>query len=148
MGFDINGLDKLQDNLKQLAQTGVDELNKGLDRINNPEAAKAAQVPEVCPKCGANLPKDKEAAVIKCAYCGSEYDNSNAKSIVDSVFDFVEKQQQISARERDKQLEIQRLKAEVKTKKRRKHGFIRFVLLMIVVFAILYYYFVMMGGTL
>lgn len=146
MGLDINGLDKLQDNLKQLAQTGVNEINKGLDRINNPDAAKT-QVPDACPKCGANLPKDKEATVIKCQYCGTEYDNSAARSIVDSVFDFVEKQQEIGAREREKQLEIQRLKAQRRAEKRRKSGFIRFILLILVVFAILYYYFVIMGGT-
>lgn len=148
MGFDIDGLDKLQDNLKQLAQTGVNELNKGLDKLNNIDGSKDKPlVPEFCPSCGAKLPIDKEAPVIKCAYCGAEYDNSATKSIVDSVFDFVEKQQQISIKEKERQLELQRLKAEKRAAKRKKSGFIKFILLIIVVFVILYYYFVIMGGT-
>lgn len=148
MNFDIDGLDKLQDNLKQLAQTGVNELNKGLDKLNNIDGSKdKPQVPENCPSCGAKLPVDKEAAVIKCEYCGAEYDNSSAKSIVDSVFDFVEKQQQISIREKERQLELQKLKAEKKAARRKKAGFIKFILLIIIVFVILYYYFVIMGGT-
>lgn len=148
--FDIEGLDELQGNLKQLAETGVKELNKGLNRLNNPQGAKTnskAKVPEVCPYCGAKLPVDSDAATIKCEYCGAEYDNSNEKSIVDSVFDFVEKQQEIGQKEREKRLEIARLKAEAKLKKRKKSGFLRFVFLLIVVFAILYYYLVIMGGT-
>lgn len=146
MNLDINGLDKLQDNLKQLAQTGVDELNKGLERINNPDAAKS-QVPDACTCCGASLPKNKEAAVIKCEYCGTEFDNSSVRSIADSVFDFVERQQEISAKERNKHLELKLKKAELKAARRKKAGFIRFILLILVVFAILYYYFVIMGGT-
>jgi len=148
MSLEIDGLDKLQENLKQLAQTGVNELNKGLERINNPEAAKEkSQVPENCPACGAKLPVDREASVIKCDYCGAEYDNSNAKSIVDSVFDFVEKQQQISIKEKERQLELERIKAEKKAARRKKSGFFRFAFLILIVFAILYYYFVILGGT-
>ena len=148
MGLEIDGLDKLSDNLKQLAQTGVNELNKGLDKLNNIDGSKdKPAVPENCPSCGAKLPIDKDAPVIKCSYCGAEYDNSSAKSIVDSVFDFVEKQQQISIKEKERQLELQRIKLEQRKERRRKTRFIRFILLILLVFVILYYYFVIMGGT-
>lgn len=153
---DIEGMDKLQENLGKLAETGVkglnkglDELNKGLNRLSNPEAVKKeSKVPEVCPYCGAKLPQDKEAEVIKCAYCGAEFDNSNEKSIVDSVFDFVEKQQQMSLKEREVRLETERIKAEKKAQKRKKSGFRRLIFLIIVVLLVVYYYINFMGGTL
>jgi len=124
MGFnlnDIEGLDKLQDGLKQVVQTGVNEINRGLDRINNPEEAKKnkeANVPDVCPYCGAKLPKDSEADVIKCEYCGAQFDNSSTGSIVDSVFDFVEKQQKIAMDAKQKDMESARVKAQLKAEKR------------------------------
>ena len=34
MGYNINGLDDLSENLKKLAEKGVSELNKELDKIN------------------------------------------------------------------------------------------------------------------
>lgn len=149
MSLDIDGLDELQDNLKQLAEKGVKELNKGLNRINNevsPEGKSA--VPEVCPYCGAKLPQGSDSPTVKCDYCGAEFDNSNAKSIVDSVFDFVEKQQQVGLEERKRHLEEMRIKAELKREKRKKHNKFRFFFIIIVIFAICYYYFVYMGGTL
>lgn len=147
--FNIEGLDELQNNLKQLASKGVKELNKELNRINNPEAAKKdSAVPDECPYCGAKLNKDSEATVIKCAYCGSQFDNSNARTIVDSVFDFVEKQQEIGIKEREARLNEARIKAEIKLKKRKKHRFFKFILLLIVCYAILYYYYNIMGGVL
>jgi len=147
MGFnlgDIEGLDKLQDGLKQAVQTGVNELNKGLEKLNNPEEAKS-NVPETCPYCGAKLPQDSELETIKCAYCGAEFDNSQAKTIVDSVFDFVEKQQQIAKEQKDKELELAKIKAQEKAAKRaarKKHAFVRnFIFLVIILLAFLYYYF-------
>jgi len=152
---DIEGLDKLQENVEKLAQAGVkglnkglDELSKGLERINNPEASEKSKVPEVCPYCGAKLPQDKEATTIKCEYCGAEFDNSNEKTIVDSVFDFVEKQQQISAQEREKKLEIERLKALKRVERKKKSFFRNIILLIIIVIAVCYYYVNYMGGTL
>lgn len=151
MGFnfnDIEGLDKLQDGIKQVVQTGVNELNKGLDYINNPDEAKKqrqANVPDVCPYCGAKLPKDSSADVIKCAYCGSEFDNSSNGSIVDSVFDFVEKQQKIAMEQKEQQIELAKAKAQQKAAKRaarRKHAFVRnVILLIIIVFFLMYYYY-------
>ena len=35
MSFDINDLDRLKGNLQNVVQRGVDELNKGLEQINN-----------------------------------------------------------------------------------------------------------------
>ena len=40
MGYNINGLDDLSENLKKLAEKGVSELNKGLDKLNNDINAK------------------------------------------------------------------------------------------------------------
>ena len=34
MGYNINGLDDPSENLKKLAEKGVSELHKGLDKIN------------------------------------------------------------------------------------------------------------------
>ena len=149
MNFDIDGLDKLQDNLKQLANTGVNQLNKSLDRINNNMNGEGkSQVPEKCPYCGASLPANSEASVIKCEYCGAEFDNSSEKTIVDSVFDFVERQQQIGLEEKKRHLEEARIKAEIKLNKRKKRNKFKFFFIIFVIFAILYYYFVVIGGTL
>ena len=54
MGYNINGLDDLSENLKKLAEKGVSELNKGLDKINQDINSKneKPKVPEVCPYCG------------------------------------------------------------------------------------------------
>lgn len=146
----INGLDDLQGNLKKLAEKGVSELNKGLDRINNEINGQQEKnkVPDVCPYCGAKLPVNSEDDIIKCAYCGAEFDNSASKTIADSVFEFVEKQQQIGIEERKRHLEELRLKAELKREKRKKANKFRFFFIIIAIFAILYYYFVYMGGTL
>lgn len=151
---DIEGWDKLQENVGKIAEVGVKGINKGLDeisksinKINNPESAKS-KVPEVCPYCGAKLPQNKELDTIKCSYCGTEFDNSEEKTIVDSVFDFVEKQQQINAQEREKKLEIERLKAQRRAERKRKGFFRGFVLLIIIVIALMYYYVNYMGGTL
>ena len=148
MGLNINGLDELQGNLKQLAEKGVKELNKGLDKINSDlnGTEEKSKVPEKCPYCGATLPVDKEAATIKCDYCGAEFDNSAARTIADSVLDFVERQQQIGAEEKRRHLEELRLKAELKREKRKKSNRRRFFFIIIAIFAILYYYFVYMGG--
>ena len=145
--FDIEGLDELQDNLKKLANKGVKELNRGLERINNPGAEKESAVPEECPYCGAKLSVNKDAQVIKCAYCGTEFDNSASKSIVDSVFDFVEKQQDVALKMREDKIRELQAKAEIKKHKRKKHGFLRFIFILVVCFAILYYYFVILGGS-
>lgn len=92
MSFNIDGLDELQDGLKKAVQKGVDEVNKGLDRINNPDATEST--PTVCPNCSAKLSVSRNIPVIKCEYCGSEFNNTN-RTVVDSVIDFVEKQQKI-----------------------------------------------------
>lgn len=146
--FNIEGLDELQDNLKSLAEKGVKELNKGLNRINNPEGYKEEKnaVPDVCPYCGAKLPVDSTATTIKCEYCGAEYDNSSTRSIADSIFDFVEKQQEIGIKEREARLNEMRIKAEIKKNKRKKKNKFKFFFILIVIFMILYYYFVIMGG--
>ena len=146
MNFNIDGLDELQDNLKQLAEKGVKEINKGLNRINNNgEEAEKSGVPEKCPYCGAALPVGSEEPTIKCDYCGAEFDNSNDKSIVDTVFDFVEKQQQISLKEREMKLKAETLKAEKRRAKRKKKNRGAFFLLLIIIFIILYFYLVYMG---
>ncbi|MDO4187851.1 MAG: hypothetical protein Q4D29_02575 [Lachnospiraceae bacterium] len=148
MNFDIDGLDELQDNLKQLAEKGVKEINKGLNRINNgPEASGKSAVPEKCPYCGATLSTNSEEPVIKCEYCGAQFDNSSSKSIVDSVFDFVEKQQQVTLQEREIRLKEMAAKAEKKREKRKKKNRAFFFLLLIMIFAILYIYLVIMGGS-
>ena len=143
MSFDIEGLDKLQEGLKQVVQTGVNEINKGLDRINNPESANAKStsgVPAVCPYCGAKLNTNTEDAEIVCEYCGTKFDNSNARSIVDSVFDFVEKQQKIAADEKARQAEIAREKAAKKVVKKKKSRIGKFFFLRVVVMILMYYY--------
>ena len=86
MGYNINGLDDLSDNLKKLAEKGVSELNKGLDKLNNDINAKneKPKVPEVCPFCGAKLLVNLEP-VVKCAYCGAEFDNSPSRTIADLI---------------------------------------------------------------
>lgn len=150
MGFnfnDIEGIDKLQEGLKQAVQTGVNEINRGLDYINNPEEAKKqkqSNVPDVCPYCGAKLPKDAEAETITCEYCGAKFDNSSTGSIVDSVFDFVEKQQKIARETKDKEIELAKIKAQEKAARRaarKKHSFRRNVILLIVIVFILFYYY-------
>lgn len=146
MGFEIDGLDKLQEGLKNLVQNGVNELNKGLDRLNNPEQNDdKANVPEVCPYCGARLDNTSREAVIKCDYCGAQFDNSSERTIADSIFDFVEKQQKIEAEKQNKKLEIQRIKAEEKAARRaarRKWAPLRYlVLLVLIVLGVVYYYF-------
>ena len=103
-------------------------------------------MPEVCPYCGAKLLINSEP-VVKCAYCGAEFDNSPSRTIADSVFDFVEKQQQIGLEERRRQLEEAKIKAEIKREKRKKKNKIKFFLLLIVIFAILLYYYVYTGGN-
>lgn len=142
MGFDIDGLDQLQDGLKKVVQKGVDEVNKGLDRINNPESAKES-VPTVCPNCGAKITYSKDQAYITCEYCGSQFKNEN-RSVVDSVFDFVEKQQQV-AKENQQQVQekIQRekeLKA-IKKAKRESNRLIRSIFKLIILGFLLYIYY-------
>ena len=148
MGYNINGLDDLSENLKKLAEKGVSELNKGLDKINQDINSKneKPKVPGVCPYCGAKLSVNSEP-VVKCDYCGAEFDNSASRTIADSVFDFVEKQQQIGLEERKRQLEEARIKAEIKREKRKKKNKIKFFLLLIVIFALLLYYYVYTGGN-
>ena len=149
MKFDeIDGLDKLEENLGKLAQVGVNGLNKGLSEINknlervaDPNAFKksVAQVPEVCPYCGAKLEQGSDKPVVVCEYCGSQFDNSSEKTIVDSVFDFVEKQQKFAKEEREFKAERERVKAELKLKKRKKTRWIRFVFLIAMVLFMIYY---------
>lgn len=142
MNFDIEGLDKLQEGLKQLAQTGVNELNKGLDRINNPDAAgaKKAAVPDACPYCGAKLNTISEEPEIVCEYCGARFDNSSQRSIVDSVFDFVEKQQKIQQDEKQRKAERERERQIRKAAKKRGSRIRGFFVLMIIVIFLMYYY--------
>lgn len=149
MSTNNNEFDDLKGNLKKLAEKGVSELNKGLDRLNDDLKLQyeKTKVPTECPYCGAKLPVDSETSTIKCDYCGAQFDNSSTRTIADSVFDFVEKQQQISLEERKRHLEEMRLKSELKMLKRKKKNKFRFFFIIIVIFAILYYYFVYMGGT-
>ena len=44
MGYNINGLDDLSENLKKLAEKGVSELNKGLDKIKKRKAKGAGSM--------------------------------------------------------------------------------------------------------
>ena len=145
--FDIEGLDELKGNLKQLAEKGVKEVNRGLERLNGLEPSEKSQVPENCPYCGAKLPINDESATIVCEYCSAKFDNSKAKSIADSVFDFVEKQQKIDLEKKQAALEAARLKMAEKKIKRRKGSAIRFLLLIMLIFAILYVYFIQLGGV-
>lgn len=150
MGFDIEGLDKLAEGLKTLAQTGVNELNKGIDRINNPDHENAkGNVPNVCPYCGAQLDNESSETVVKCEYCGAKFDNSADRTIADSIFDFVEKQQKIAQEQKDKKLEIEKIKAQAKAEERaakralrRKWAPLRYmIILVLIVFAAMYYYY-------
>lgn len=145
--FDIEGLDELKGNLKQLAEKGVKEVNRGLERLNGLEPSEKSAVPENCPYCGAKLPINEERATIVCEYCGAKFDNSKAKSIADSVFDFVEKQQKIDLEKKQAALEAAKLKMAEKKIKRRKGSAVRFLLLIMFIFAVLYVYFIQLGGT-
>lgn len=147
MNLDIEGLDELQENITKLANKGVKELNRGLERINNSDSTGKANVPEKCPYCGAALPVDSSAPVIKCEYCGAEFDNGNEGSIVDSIFDFVEKQKDINLREREIKLQQMKIKAEEKKAKRKKSIKRKFFLILIIIFFILWCYFYVMGGV-
>lgn len=143
MGFDIDGLDELQDGLKKVVQKGVDEVNKGLDRINNPESAKAP-VPTVCPNCGAKFTYTKDQAMIVCEYCGSQYKNEN-RSMVDSVFEFVEKQQKV-AKENQSQaqerLQYEREQKAIRKAKREQRRMIRGIFKLAILGILFYIYYI------
>lgn len=148
MKMDIDGLDKLQDGLQKALQKGVDELNKGLDRINNPEVKNS--VPSNCPNCNAKINITSDDPTITCEYCGTQFDNTKNKSVVDSVIDFVEKQQQMASDHVDKNSDLAALKAkqamlkeEAKLERRRrreKKRAIRRIIFLIVLIAFGYYY--------
>lgn len=127
MKFDIDGLDHLQEGLQQVVQKGVNEINKGLDRINNPDAVNKESVPSVCPNCSAKLNLDKSKPVIKCEYCGTSFDNTQNKTLADNVFEFVEKQQKFAQEQHKINQEQERLrreeellKAKLKAEKRKE----------------------------
>lgn len=155
MKLDINGLDKLQDNIQQAVQKGVqkgvDELNRGLDRfnenINNDNKSKNGDAAnfDKCPNCSASL-TILDNGIKKCQYCGAEYgsasQNINGKTVMDSVFDFVEKQQKINMENHAQKLEKERIKTEMKLKKlERKHkrNVVRRILSLAFLLALLYY---------
>lgn len=138
MNFEINDLDRLKGNLQNVVQRGVDELNKGLEHINN-GGEKAPVVPQECPYCGAKLDVDSEEPTIVCAYCGTKYDNTKSKTIADSIFEFVEKQQDVAKVEAARKLAKEQEKA-AKRARRKKNSIVRNVILLIlVVFAFMYY---------
>jgi len=143
MGFDfddIEGLDELQKNFKKLAESGIKELNKGMDRLNGKESKEASAVPKECPYCGAKLNIDSEEPVIVCEYCGAKFDNSSDRSIVDSVFDFVEKQQKVAMEEIARKQEMERARQEAKRARKKSHFFRNIVFLFIIIMALLYFY--------
>lgn len=143
MSFDIDGLDELQDGLKKVVQKGVDEVNKGLERINNPESAKES-VPTVCPSCGAKINYARDQVMVICEYCGSQFKNEN-RSVVDSVIDFVEKQQQVAKENQDKMQESLQIKNEQKAIKRaarEKRRFVRGIFRLAVLGILFYLYYI------
>lgn len=138
MSFDINDLDRLKGNLQTAVQRGVDELNKGLEQLNN-GGEKDPVVPSECPYCGAKLDVGSEDPVVVCSYCGSKFDNSKSKTIADSIFEFVEKQQDVAKTEAAKKLLKEQEKAERRAR-RKKNSLVRNVILLIlIIFAFMYY---------
>lgn len=138
MSFDINDLDRLKGNLQNVVQRGVDELNKGLEQINN-GGEKAPVVPQECPYCGAKLDVDSEEPTIVCAYCGTKYDNTKSKTIADSIFEFVEKQQDVAKVEAQRKLAREQEKA-AKRARRRKNALVRnVIILVLLILAFMYY---------
>lgn len=91
--MEIDGLDELKEGLQKVVQKGVDELNRGLDRINNPD--KKPMSTDTCPNCTAKLNFSSSDRYITCEYCGTQVENN--RSVVDTVFDFVEKQQKAAS---------------------------------------------------
>lgn len=143
MGMDIEGLDKLQEGLQKVVQKGVDELNKGLDRINNPEGTSETKVPTKCPNCNATLNIDTEDPVITCEYCGTKIKNVPNKSVVDSVFDFVEKQQQFASETIVKKAEVEaqrKVEREARKARRRAARLIRRIIFLIIVIVLAIFY--------
>jgi len=143
MGFDIDGLDELQDGIKKAVQKGVDEVNKGLDRINNPDSVKET-TPTTCPNCSASLKVSREQAVITCEYCGSQFKNEN-RSIADSVFEFVEKTQKTAQESIQKQQEIDKAKNEKRAEKkaaREKTKFVKAIIRLLILAFLLYLYYI------
>lgn len=138
MSFDINDLDRLKGNLQNVVQRGVDELNKGLEQINN-GGEKAPVVPQECPYCGAKLDVDSEEPTIVCAYCGTKYDNTKSKTIADSIFEFVDKQQDVAKVEAQRKLAREQEKA-AKRARRRKNALVRnVIILVLLILAFMYY---------
>lgn len=150
MKFDIDGLDKLHENIQQVVQKGVDELNKGLDKFNDSVNERSASgssqtkstVTDTCPNCSAKL-VSLGNGVKKCEYCGSEFgsarQNTSGRTMMDSVFDFVEKQQHLNMETQAQRIEKERIKAEIKLKKmerRHRRSAIRklFTLVFLIVF--------------
>ncbi len=148
----IEGLDKLGDNLESLVQKGVDELNKGLDRINNGttgSSQSASKVPTQCPNCAAplNANLSPDHPYIICEYCGTRFDNIQTKSVVDSVFDFVEKQQKVASENMARKAEIRAemearheiARAEAR-RRARPRKIIRTIIFLAVIVGFAYYY--------
>ena len=111
--MEIEGLDKLSEGLQKVVQTGVNELNKGLDKVNSAlsEGAEDSSIPVKCPGCGASLHPSTEA-IIKCEYCGNEFNNTQSKTVVDKVLDFVSDQQKF-AQEMVSQKATQKTETEI-----------------------------------
>ena len=153
MRFDIDGLDELQENIQQAVQKGVDELNKGIGKFNesvsyggssNKSASNESEY-TTCPNCSARL-VSLDNGVKKCEYCGATFGtakkNTNRSSMMDSVFDFVERQQKLNMETQAQKLENERIKAELKIKRLERYHKRRAVrkLIGIVILVILGYY--------
>lgn len=152
MKMDIDGLDKLQEGIQKAVQKGVNELNRGLDRINNPQENNSA--PSICPNCNAKLNILSDSNIVTCEYCGSQFDNIKNKSVVDSVFDFVEKQQKFAteqmaanraanaenvAAKAQKAAEKEAIKEELRRRRRIRHR-IKRIIFLIALIGFGYYY--------
>lgn len=144
--MEIDGLDELKEGLQKVVQKGVDELNRGLDRINNPD--KKPSSTDTCPNCTAKLKFNSSDKYITCEYCGSQVENT--RSVVDTVFDFVEKQQKVASENINAKAKMDEIKAEREAYKlqrklemrerRRKARFVRKIIFLCFIIACGYYY--------